>query len=148
MSKASQLLSTKYTTPCSHSASITSPSHHHLQYFYPDFYKAWRGQYYLINSGTIGFTSARNNFSPFLTFLVEEVCWDFCQDLVESFHICALQLKCQSWRLFRVLRVNLKKSHTFLRVIFWLNYAKTISSFSMSWYFMYCYNYYQDPASF
>lgn len=56
------------STHCSQSASITSPSHHHLQYFYPDFYKAWRGQYYLINSETIGFTSARNNFFPFFNF--------------------------------------------------------------------------------
>lgn len=69
---------------------------------------------------------------------------------MESFHICTVQLKCQSWRLFRVLRVNLKKSHRFLRVFFFflLNYAKTISSFSVSQYFMYWYNYYQDLASF
>lgn len=116
MSKASYFFSTKDTTSCSRkSASTTSPPHHWLQHFYPAFYKAWGVQCYLINSEIIGFTSARH-FPPKLSF--ETVCWDFCQDLVESFHIWAVQLKCQSQRLFSVLRGNLKKSHTFLRVIF------------------------------
>lgn len=43
---------------------------------------------------------------------------------MESFHICTVQLKCQSWRLFRVLRVNLKKSHRFLRVFFFFFFAE------------------------